>query len=90
MIQGAQTPASARTWLKTASRKEPACLVLAADTMCETASASSMREAEHSEPVPGQPKGWGGEGRWERLQDGGHVHPWAIHGDVYLKTTTIL
>ena len=34
---------------------------------------------------PGQPKGWGGEGGGRGLQDGGHVHPWAIHGDVWQK-----
>ena len=47
-------------------------------------STSSMHEAGHSKPVLwDKPEGWGGEGAWRVVQDGGtHVHSWLIHVDV--------
>ena len=41
-----------------------------------------MYEAGHSKLVLwDNPKGWGGEGGREGIQDGGtHVHPWVIYG----------
>ena len=48
-------------------------------------SASSVHEAGHSKLVLwDKPEGWGGEGGWRGVQDGGtHVHPWMIHVDVW-------
>ena len=45
-------------------------------------SISLMYEAGHSKLVLwDNPKGWGGEGGREGIQDGGtHVHPWVIYG----------
>ena len=49
-------------------------------------SASSMHEAGHSKPVLWDiPEGWGGEGNRRRVQDGGYVHLWLIHVDVWQK-----
>jgi len=32
------------------------------------------------------PEGWGGEGGWRGVQDGGtHAHPWLIHVNVWQK-----
>ena len=51
------------------------------------ASASSMHEAGYSKLVLwDNPEGWGGEGGWRGVQDGGtHVHPRLIHVDVEQK-----
>ena len=48
---------------------------------------NSMHEAGQPKPVPwDNPEGWGGEGGWRGVQDGGtHVHPWLIHVNVWQK-----
>ena len=54
-------------------------------------SASSIQgievEAGNSKPVLwDNPEGWGREGAWRGVQDGGtHVHPWLIHADAWPK-----
>ena len=31
------------------------------------------------------PEGWDGEGGGRGVQDGGHIHPWLIHVNVWQK-----
>ena len=43
-----------------------------------------MHEAGHSKLVlRDNPDGCGGEGGGRGVQDGGHMHPWVIHVDVW-------
>ena len=49
-------------------------------------SASSMHEAGHSKLVLwDNPEGRSGNARGNGVQDGGHVHPWLIHVNVWQK-----
>ena len=49
--------------------------------------ANLMHEAGHPKLVLwDNPEGWGGEGGWSGVQDGGtHVHPLLIHVNVWQK-----
>ena len=50
------------------------------------ASPGSMHEAGCSGLVYwDDPEGWDGKGGGRRLQDGGHVHSWLIHVNVWQK-----
>ena len=49
-------------------------------------SASLMHEAGHSKLVLwNNPEGWDGEGGGRVSQDGGHMHPWLIHVNLWQK-----
>ena len=57
-------------------------------TMCETDCQSKFNAWNRAlkASAPGQPKGMGWGGRWERCSGWGtHVHPWLIHVNVWLK-----
>ena len=49
-------------------------------------SPSLTYETGHSKSVHWEnPERWDGEGGGRGLQDGGHVHPWLIHVNVWQK-----
>ena len=55
----------------------------------EMTSENLMHEAEHPKLVLwDNPEGWGGEGAWRGIQDGGtRVHPWLIHVNACQKSS---
>ena len=45
-----------------------------------------MHETGHSKPMSwNNPEGWDGQGGGRRFQNGGHVHLWLIHVNVWQK-----